>query len=138
MRAPAPGVASAFGTPLDPPAPAEVDLLAAAVLTSPYVAGLHGGRYGEIATYLPGRRVVGVRLRPGCGRPAGGSTVTEVEIHLTARYPAGLTDLDASVRAAVHAALSSRAHPVTVSIVIEDVVVDHPAIGGPVGDRPPG
>jgi uncharacterized alkaline shock family protein YloU len=28
------------------------------------VAGLRGGRFGDVATYLPGRRIDGVRLRP--------------------------------------------------------------------------
>ncbi|GAA1680557.1 hypothetical protein GCM10009765_32200 [Fodinicola feengrottensis] len=40
------------------------DTVAAAVLLAPGVAGLRSGRFGEVATYLPGRRVLGVRLRP--------------------------------------------------------------------------
>ncbi|UQE75272.1 hypothetical protein MYK68_01115 [Gordonia sp. PP30] len=36
--------------------------IAEAVRAVPGVAGLSGGSYGTIATYLPGRRVVGVRL----------------------------------------------------------------------------
>ena len=39
-----------------------VDRVAAAVLEHPAVAGLHGGDFGDITTYLPGRRVDGVRL----------------------------------------------------------------------------
>ncbi|GAB3684027.1 hypothetical protein [Saccharopolyspora tripterygii] len=39
-----------------------VDRVAAAVLEHPAVAGLHGGNFGDITTYLPGRRVAGVRL----------------------------------------------------------------------------
>ncbi|MFD4183444.1 hypothetical protein ACFWPB_20405, partial [Rhodococcus sp. NPDC058514] len=38
------------------------DLIADAVLAVPGVAGLHGGMFGEVATYLPGRRVLGVAL----------------------------------------------------------------------------
>jgi uncharacterized alkaline shock family protein YloU len=38
------------------------DRVAAAVLEVPGVSGLHGGVLGEVATYLPGRRVAGVRL----------------------------------------------------------------------------
>lgn len=42
--------------------PSLVERVAAAVSACPGVAGLHGGTYGDLATYLPGRRVVGVRL----------------------------------------------------------------------------
>lgn len=44
----------------DPLTPAEV--VAAAVLAVPGVVRLHGGRFGELGTYLPGRRVTGVRI----------------------------------------------------------------------------
>ena len=39
----------------------EVDLLAAAVRAVPGVAALHPGMFGEVGTYLPGRRVPGIR-----------------------------------------------------------------------------
>lgn len=38
--------------------------VAEAVRTVPGVADLHGGVFGEVATYLPGGRVSGVRIRP--------------------------------------------------------------------------
>ena len=38
------------------------DLVADAALSVPGVVGLHRGAFGEVATYLPGRRVEGVRL----------------------------------------------------------------------------
>ncbi|WP_205739614.1 hypothetical protein [Georgenia sp. SYP-B2076] len=41
------------------------DAVAAAVLAVPGVARLHAGAFGEVATYLPGRRVPGVRIGPG-------------------------------------------------------------------------
>jgi hypothetical protein len=44
------------------PATAEVDAIAAAVVACPAVAGLHEGGTRAVATYLPGRRVIGVRL----------------------------------------------------------------------------
>lgn len=40
----------------------DADAIAAAVLTAPAVAGLHTGGVTQIATYLPGRRVEGVRV----------------------------------------------------------------------------
>jgi hypothetical protein len=55
-----------------------VDAVAAAVLGCAGVAGLDGGRFGEVASYLPGRKVPGVVVwgggvwvttRPGWGVP---------------------------------------------------------------------
>ena len=40
----------------------DVDAVAAATLGCPAVAGLHPGGTRFVATYLPGRRVVGVRV----------------------------------------------------------------------------
>lgn len=40
----------------------DVDVLAQATLECPAVAGLHPGGTKFVATYLPGRRVVGVRV----------------------------------------------------------------------------
>ena len=40
-----------------------VDAVAAAVQACPGVSGLDGGRFGEVASYLPGRRVQGVAVR---------------------------------------------------------------------------
>lgn len=39
--------------------------VAAAVTAHPAVAGLHGGVFGAVATYLPGRRLTGVRIGEG-------------------------------------------------------------------------
>ncbi|WP_410567570.1 hypothetical protein [Amycolatopsis sp. cmx-4-61] len=63
--------------------------IAAAVLAVPGVAGLHGGRFGEIATLVPPQRVAGVRVRDG-----------DVTIAVTARYPLVATELAAAVRSA--------------------------------------
>jgi hypothetical protein len=52
-------------TSADPPTLAEQ--VAAAVSAHPSVVRLHGGTFGDLATYLPGRRLVGVRL--GAGEP---------------------------------------------------------------------
>ena len=43
-------------------AAADVDAIAAAIMACPAVAGLHEGGNLAVATYLPGRRVVGVRV----------------------------------------------------------------------------
>jgi hypothetical protein len=68
----------------------DADRIATAVQASRHIAGLDSGRYGEIATYLPGRRVSGVRIRPD-----------SVTIGVIGRYPATATEIDASARATV-------------------------------------
>jgi hypothetical protein len=73
-----------FGVEID------ADRIATAVQAARNISGLDGGRYGEIATYLPGRRVNGIRIRP-----------ESVTIGVIGRYPATATEIDACVRAAV-------------------------------------
>jgi uncharacterized alkaline shock family protein YloU len=110
---PAAPVPPAGGTtrpvPDDAPAPGTqedlADLVVAAVLAVPGVARLHGGAFGEVATYLPGRAVTGVRLRP-----------EETEVHLvvsTVRpVPAVARDVREVVRTLV---------PSPVRVFVEDV-----------------
>src|ERR1700712_4829067 len=85
----------------------DVDAISAAIATCPSVSGLSGGIAGEIATYLPGRRVSGVRASPG-----------SVEVHVVARYGRTLHEIDAEVRAAVAAAVPGVPH---VDVVVADV-----------------
>ena len=73
-----------FGVEID------AERIATAVQAARHIAGLDSGRHGEIATYLPGRRVGGVRIRP-----------ESVTIGVIGRYPATTTDIDTCVRAAV-------------------------------------
>lgn len=82
------------------------DEIAAAVLAVPGVAGLHAGTFGEVATYLPGRRVTGVRVRPD---------VTEVHVVLSWGAPV-LPTADA-IRAAVAPLAATR-----VDVTVQDVV----------------
>ncbi len=85
-----------------------VDLLAAAVQACPSVAGLHGGRFGEVATYLPGRRVLGVRV-----------TATAVDVHVTGWFPATTLQIATQIRAAVAPWAAGSA----VDVTIEDMLV---------------
>jgi uncharacterized alkaline shock family protein YloU len=81
------------------------EVLASLVGSVPAVVRLAGG-IGQVATYLPGRRVSGVRITP-----------SEVEVHVVARYGASLPDVGTAVRDAVRAVVGAR----TVSVFIEDV-----------------
>jgi hypothetical protein len=97
------------GLPPAAPGPGpEPDVVAAAVQACPLVAGLHSGAFGEVASYLPGRRVRGVRV-----------TVDVVEIHVVGRYPATMTQIAEQVRAVV----SPLAGALPVDVVIEDLAL---------------
>jgi hypothetical protein len=61
VTTPSPGVGTFGDAVVDG---VDVDAVAAAVRTCPGVDGLRGGGPGEVATYLPGRRIVGVQVTP--------------------------------------------------------------------------
>jgi uncharacterized alkaline shock family protein YloU len=84
----------------------ESDEVAAAVLRCPGVVRLSGGQFGQVATYLPGRRVAGVRLEP-----------ERAEVHVVARYGVPAEELAARIRAAVARAARRPA----VDVIIDDV-----------------
>ncbi|GEL20551.1 hypothetical protein [Pseudonocardia asaccharolytica] len=85
-----------------------VDPIVAAVLACPLVASLHRGRDGQAVTYLPGRRVTGIRI-----------TADEVAIHVVARYPAVMDQVAGQVRRAV----APLAAGLRVEVAIEDLAV---------------
>ncbi|WP_380166347.1 hypothetical protein [Jannaschia sp. R86511] len=104
----------------DPRAEHLADVLAAAVLATPGVVGLHGGRFGEIGTYLPGRRVVGVRVSPGPGPDTGsglGRGPGSVELHVVVE-PWSLPGVGETVREAA----TPLAGGLDVFVVVADVV----------------
>src|SRR5690348_9697652 len=92
-------------SPAGPPVPeaavidgVNVDAVAAAVLGCAGVAGLDGGRFGEVASYLPSRKVPGVvvsggrvrvQIRSRWGVPAPGlaALITTVLTPLTGSRP---------------------------------------------------
>jgi hypothetical protein len=85
-----------------------VDELALLVLAVPGVVRLHGGGYGEIGTYLPGRRVAGVKL-----------TDDRIEVHVV--LAAGVPVRDAAQR--IHAALAAVTAGRQVHVCVDDVAV---------------
>ena len=106
------------GPPVDP------ERVAQAVERVPTVARLSAGSTGaEFATYLPGRRVRGVRVADD-----------GVEIHVVARWPAVLPEVGDAVRSAAAPLVGGRA----VEVVIDDLDVpglDEPT--EPVAELPP-
>lgn len=77
------------------------------VLAVPGVAALHGGMFGEAATYLPGRRVSGIR-----------TSDTGTDIHVSVVYGAPVAEIAQRVRLAV-----AGMAPNPVGVTVEDVVV---------------
>ena len=99
---------TAAGSPPEP----DADRVAALALRCAGVATLWPGTFGEIATYLPGRRVPGVRIGPG-----------SVELHLVVRYRVdeggvSLVELAEAVRRTVIAGTAAQ----VVDVYIDDVV----------------
>lgn len=92
-----------------------VDAVAAAILRCPGVSGLSGGRFGEVGTYLPGRRVAGVQLT--------GDTVT---VHVRGVWGVPVARLYEQVSAAVAALVARR----TMHLVLADI--DDPPVPVPV------
>lgn len=69
------------------------DRVAEAVRESPKVVDLHAGSPVQVATYLPGRRVPGVRLQED-----------RIDVHVVLEWSDDLLSSAASVRDAVEAA----------------------------------
>ncbi|WP_231498133.1 hypothetical protein [Pseudonocardia halophobica] len=99
------------GQPSERPLPERV---AAAVLSHPAVVRLDGGPFGSVASYLPGRRVVGVRA--GEGAAAG----EPVEVAVVVRWPAGtpLPELAEEIAARVRGVAGERPVDVTVADLV--------------------
>jgi uncharacterized alkaline shock family protein YloU len=82
------------------------DAIAAAALAVDGVAGLHGGMFGEAATYLPGRQVTGVRI-----------TESGADVHVIVSYGSSVHQVAEAVRRAVAPLVTG-----SVDVVIEDVM----------------
>lgn len=89
------------------------DAVAAAVRAHPAVADLDGGPFGTIASYLPGRRVVGVRV----GEPG-----EPVEVSVVARLGTPLPRLATELRRVIIAVTGAR----VIDLTINDVITDDP------------
>ncbi|GGC75203.1 Asp23/Gls24 family envelope stress response protein [Hoyosella rhizosphaerae] len=70
------------------------------------VADLHGGTFGTLATYLPGEKVVGVKIDD-----------TGIDIHVSLHTGSQIHSVADNIRAAV-----SRIEDGPISITIEDLV----------------
>ena len=85
----------------------DTEAIAACVTACPSVVELSGGPTGSVATYLPGRRVVGVRARG-----------PSVAIHVVGRWEVPVPKLTDEVRSAIAGLVNGHA----VEVVVEDLV----------------
>lgn len=90
-----------------PPPESVADLVAAVVLAVPGVVRLHGGPFGGLGTYLPGRRVTGVRID---------DDGTEVHVVVSATEPVVVT------AARIQRAVSAVA-PMPVRVHVDDIAL---------------
>lgn len=96
----------------------DADTVAGIAVAVPGVRALHPGMFGEVGTYLPGRRVAGVRITDGT-----------IDVHVVVEADAKVRDTAAAVRQAVADAYPTHA----VDVTVEDVVAFTPAADGNTG-----
>lgn len=84
----------------------QVDRIVQTVLAVPGVAALHSGMFGEVGTYLPGRRVAGVRV----GDDA-------IDVHVSLVFDAPVRGTAAAIRQALQPLTV-----LTVNVTVEDIV----------------
>ena len=85
--------------------PTTADDIAARVLAVPGVVRLHAGRFGEVATYLPGRRVTGIKIADG-----------GVEVHVVIAADTPIRPTAQLIHAAVATLVAAPVH-----VYVEDV-----------------
>lgn len=95
------------------------DRVAERVRAVPGVFGLHAGAFGEAATYLPGRRVTGVRMRD-----------EQVDVHVITVWGFDVHEVAATIRSALTELLPSRSITVTVEDVAEPKQLERGPGGG--------
>jgi hypothetical protein len=98
----------------------DVDAVAAVVASCPGVAALDGGRFGEVASYLPGRVVQGVAVDGG-----------RVRVQVRSQWGVPVPGLAALITTAL--APLAGMHPVDVAVAD----IDDPPAGPPAGGRAP-
>jgi hypothetical protein len=67
--------------------PERLDDLAAALLASPHISALSEGAFGTVASYLPGRRINGLRVLPD----------DRLEVHVVMVWGSTVDDVEASI-----------------------------------------
>ncbi|WP_222851775.1 hypothetical protein [Phytoactinopolyspora mesophila] len=98
--------------------PEVVDALAEAVLAVDGVEALHQGMFGEVGSYLPGRRVPGIRVHEN-----------STEVHVVVRWGSPVRGTADAIRRA-----AAEVRPGQVDVMIADVAMQS---GSEQGRTPP-
>ena len=85
----------------------DVDAVHTAVSDCPGVARVGGGSLAALTTYLPGRRIPGIRISP-----------ESVEIEVAVQWGATVADLSRDIHAAVAGLVSGRRVDVTIADIV--------------------
>ncbi len=105
--APDPRTRSGTGSPGAAVAgPDPADVVTAAVHAVPGVAALHSGMFGEVGTYLPGRRVPGIRI-----------TEAGTDVHVSLFFGAPVRAVAEQIRRVVGGLVPGPVH-----VTVEDVL----------------
>ncbi len=96
----------------------DVDAVAAAVRGCPAVDDLDGGPFGGAATYLPGRRVPGIRIDTG-----------RIEVHVRGVWDQPVSLVASQIRQALAGLAGDRA----VDVMLTDIAEPGPARSLPAG-----
>ena len=100
----------------------DIDAVHAAVAACPGVARVGSGSLASLTTYLPGRRVPGIRINPD-----------SVELEVTAEWGSPIASLSRDVHAAVVGLVNDR----RVDITIADIVLPDEPLLPDTADSPP-
>jgi hypothetical protein len=104
----------------------DVDAVVRAVRACPGVVEMEGGSPGEVATYLPGRRLVGLRV--------GDSTI---DVQVRAAWGVPAPQIAAEIRAAVAPLAGGRSVDVTIAALSDPPRLDRTGTAGRPGDSEP-
>lgn len=114
VRAPRSGPSPVPARGIAGPNSEPADLIVDAVLTVPGVVEMHQGMYGEVASYLPGRKVPGVQIRDH-----------ECHVHVVMLYDVDIPATAHAVRTAVEPIVGTPVH-----VTIQDLVDESPRTDG--------
>ena len=100
----------------------DIDAVHAAVSNCPGVAGVGSGTLAALTTYLPGRRIPGIRINP-----------ESIELEIVANWDATAAAIGRHIRAAIAGLVSGR----RVDITIADIVLPDEQPPADIADETP-
>jgi hypothetical protein len=99
----------------------DIDAVHTAVNACPGVAGVGGGTLAALTTYLPGRRIPGIRINP-----------ESIELEVVAEWNTTAADIVSEIRRAV----ADLVHRRRVDITITDIVLPGEQLPADIDDSP--